>query len=235
MLDIQGLHTVYGKKIHALKGVSAQVRSGEIVCIIGNNGAGKTTLLKTVSGVLQPDKGAVRFAGEAITGQPTHRIARMGLAHVPEGRHVFPRLSVAENLEMGAYFRTERDLSKDYDHVFELFPVLGRRKAQLAGTLSGGEQQMLAMGRALMARPRLLMLDEPSMGLAPVVVDTIFDIIRRINKEGVTVLLVEQNAKRALQASSRGYVLETGEIVLEDKAETLCSDAKVRKAYLGLQ
>jgi len=234
LLSLHQVHTVYGKKIRALRGVSLDVRSGETVCIIGNNGAGKTTMLKTVSGLLKPERGSVRFEGADITGQPAHCIARRGLAHVPEGRHVFPRLTVLENLEMGAYFQNGRELSRAFEHVFALFPVLDQRKSQLAGTLSGGEQQMLAIGRALMARPMLLMLDEPSMGLAPVVVDRIFDIIRRINQEGVTVLLVEQNARRALQVASRGYVLETGNIVLEGLSETLFQDPGVQKAYLGI-
>ena len=235
LLSVHELNTYYGKKIHALKGISVDVQSGEIVCIVGNNGAGKTTLLKTISGVLKPEKGEVRFQGEPIAGLPSHAIARLGLSHVPEGRHVFPRLSVQENLDMGAYFQRHNEIARDFDHVFELFPVLGQRKNQLAGTLSGGEQQMLAMGRALMARPKLLMLDEPSMGLAPVIVDKIFDIIRRINSEGVTILLVEQNAKRALQVASRGYVLETGELVLQDKSDALLKNPEIRKAYLGIQ
>jgi len=235
LLSVEALHTYYGKKIHALKGISVEVRAGEIVCIVGNNGAGKTTLLKTISGVLKPEKGEVRFQGESIGGLPSHVIARLGLAHVPEGRHVFPRLTVQENLDMGAYFQRHKEIERDFAHVFELFPVLGQRKSQFAGTLSGGEQQMLAMGRALMARPKLLMLDEPSMGLAPVIVDKIFEIIRRINADGVTILLVEQNAKRALQVASRGYVLETGELVLQDDSEALLKNPDVRKAYLGIQ
>ena len=233
LLSVEALHTYYGKKIHALKGISVEVRAGEIVCIVGNNGAGKTTLLKTISGVLKPEKGEVRFQGESIGGLPSHVIARLGLAHVPEGRHVFPRLTVQENLDMGAYFQRHKEIERDFAHVFELFPVLGQRKSQFAGTLSGGEQQMLAMGRALMARPKLLMLDEPSMGLAPVIVDKIFEIIRRINADGVTILLVEQNAKRALQVASRGYVLETGHIALADRADALRENEQVRKTYLG--
>ncbi|MBI4060093.1 MAG: ABC transporter ATP-binding protein [Elusimicrobia bacterium] len=235
MLELEGVHAVYGKKIRALKGVSLQVRAGEVVALIGNNGAGKTTLMKTVAGLLRPEKGVVRFQGRDLPGLPPDQIMRMGLSLVPEGRRIFPRLSVMENLEMGAYSRREKDLSREYDHVFQLFPVLGKRRSQLGGTLSGGEQQMLAMGRALMAAPKLLMLDEPSMGLAPVVVDKIFEIIELIGKEGVTVFLVEQNARRALRASARAYVLETGGIVAEGDSESLLKDPAVRKAYLGLR
>ena len=234
MLELVGVHAVYGKKIRALKGVTLEVRAGEIVALIGNNGAGKTTIMKTVAGLLQPEKGAIRFQGRNLPGLPPDQIMRMGLSLVPEGRRIFPRLSVMENLEMGAYSRREKDLSREYDHVFHLFPVLGKRRSQYGGTLSGGEQQMLAMGRALMSAPKLLMLDEPSMGLAPVVVDKIFEIIELINKEGVTVFLVEQNAKRALRAAARAYVLETGEIVAAQDSEVLLKDPAVQKAYLGL-
>ncbi len=234
VLEIRELQAVYGKKIRALKGVSLEVRDGEIVALVGNNGAGKTTLLKSVAGLLKPEQGEVLFHGASLAGMPAHQVTRLGIALVPEGRRIFPRLTVMENLEMGAYFREDSDLDKDFAHVFELFPILGKRRAQLGGTLSGGEQQMLAMGRALMARPSLLMLDEPSMGLAPVVVDRIFEIIARINQEGVTIFLVEQNAKRALQAAGRGYVIETGNIVLADTTDVLLRDASVQKAYLGL-
>jgi len=234
MLSLDAVHAVYGKKIHALRGVSLEVHAGEVVALIGNNGAGKTTMMKTIAGLLKPEKGSITFQGRDLAGLPSHRIMRMGLSLVPEGRHIFPRLSVMENLQMGAFSRSEKDLSREYDHVFHLFPVLGKRRSQLGGTLSGGEQQMLAMGRALMAAPKLLMLDEPSMGLAPVVVDKIFEIIELINKEGVTVFLVEQNAKRALRASSRAYVLETGEIVTAQDTATLLKDPAVQKAYLGL-
>jgi branched-chain amino acid transport system ATP-binding protein len=234
MLELEGVHAVYGKKIRALKGISLEVRAGEIVALIGNNGAGKSTIMKTVAGLLQPEKGVVRFQGRDLPGMRPDQIMRMGLSLVPEGRRIFPRLTVMENLEMGAYSRREQDLSREYDHVFHLFPVLGKRRAQLGGTLSGGEQQMLAMGRALMAAPKLLMLDEPSMGLAPVVVDKIFEIIELINKEGVTVFLVEQNAKRALRASARAYVLETGEIAAAGESAALLKDPAVQKAYLGL-
>ena len=234
MLALDGVHAVYGKKIRALKGVSLEVRAGEVVALIGNNGAGKTTMMKTIAGLLKPEKGNILFQGRDLAGLPPHRIMRMGLSLVPEGRHIFPRLSVMENLEMGAFSRAEKDLSREYEHVFHLFPVLGKRRAQLGGTLSGGEQQMLAMGRALMAAPKLLMLDEPSMGLAPVVVDKIFEIIELSNKEGVTVLLVEQTARRALRAASRAYVLEPGEMVAARDTAALLKDAAVQKAYLGL-
>ena len=234
MLELNDVHAVYGKKIRALKGVSLTVNAGEVVALIGNNGAGKTTIMKTVAGLLQPEKGVVRFQGRDLPGMAPDQIMRMGLSLVPEGRRIFPRLTVMENLEMGAYSRREKDLTREYDHVFHLFPVLGKRRSQFGGTLSGGEQQMLAMGRALMAAPKLLMLDEPSMGLAPVVVDKIFEIIELINKEGVTVFLVEQNAKRALRASTRAYVLETGEIVAAADSATLLKDPAVQKAYLGL-
>jgi len=234
MLELDGVHAVYGKKIRALKGVSLKVFAGEVVALIGNNGAGKTTIMKTVAGLLQPEKGTVKFQGRDLPGTPPDQIMRMGLSLVPEGRRIFPRLTVMENLEMGAYSRREKDLTREYDHVFHLFPVLGKRRGQFGGTLSGGEQQMLAMGRALMAAPKLLMLDEPSMGLAPVVVDKIFEIIELINKEGVTVFLVEQNAKRALRASSRAYVLETGGIVASSNSADLMKDPAVQKAYLGL-
>jgi branched-chain amino acid transport system ATP-binding protein len=234
LLELSGVRAVYGKKICALKGVDLRVEAGEIVALIGNNGAGKTTMMKTVAGLLKPEKGTISFSGRAVAGLPSDQIARMGLALVPEGRRIFPRLSVMENLEMGAFARREPDLSKEYERVFSLFPVLGKRRSQLGGTLSGGEQQMLAMGRALMSAPKLLMLDEPSMGLAPVVVDRIFEIIELINKEGVTVLLVEQNARRALKAASRAYVLETGELSASRPSAELLRDAAVQKAYLGL-
>jgi branched-chain amino acid transport system ATP-binding protein len=235
LLELDGVHAVYGKKIRALKGVSLRVAAGEIVALIGNNGAGKTTMMKTIAGLLRPEKGTIRFQGRELAGLPSDQIMRMGLSLVPEGRRIFPRLTVMENLEMGAFSRRDKDLGREYDHVFHLFPVLGKRRGQLGGTLSGGEQQMLAMGRALMAAPKLLMLDEPSMGLAPVVVDKIFEIIHLINKEGVTVLLVEQNARRALRAAGRAYVLETGEISDSRESAALLKDPAVQKAYLGLQ
>ena len=234
VLELKDIHSVYGRKIRALKGVGLEVRAGEVVALVGNNGAGKTTMLRTIAGQLKPESGSVHFQGRRIDGLASHEIMRMGVSLVPEGRRIFPRLTVMENLEMGAYARRQKDLGPEYAHVFELFPVLGKRRGQLGGTLSGGEQQMLAMGRALMAAPKLLMLDEPSMGLAPVVVDKIFEIVSRVNQEGVTIFLVEQNAKRALQAASRAYVIETGEIVLSDKTEILLKDPSVKKAYLGL-
>ncbi len=235
LLEARDLECVYGRCIRALKGVSLRVMPGEIVALIGNNGAGKTTLMRSIAGQLPLEKGAVSFSGRPLAGLKPHEIMRLGLSLVPEGRRIFPRLTVQENLEMGAYVRKEPDLRAEYDRVFELFPVLGKRRSQLGGTLSGGEQQMLAMGRALMGRPRLLMLDEPSMGLAPVVVDRIFETIERISRDGMTVFLVEQNARRALQAASRAYVLETGRVVREAAAQALLEDAAVKKAYLGLE
>ena len=234
MLQLEAVQAVYGKKIRALKGVSLEVREGEITTLVGNNGAGKSTMLRSIAGLMTPESGRILFKGKSIAGLPSHQITRMGIALVPEGRRIFPRLTVMENLEMGAYTREERDLDKNYRYVFELFPVLDKRRTQFGGTLSGGEQQMLAIGRALMAAPKLLMLDEPSMGLAPVIVDRIFEIIARINAEGVTIFLVEQNAKRALQAAKRGYVMEIGNIVLAEATEVLLNDPSVKKAYLGL-
>ncbi|MBI4800941.1 MAG: ABC transporter ATP-binding protein [Elusimicrobia bacterium] len=234
LLEVKNVHAVYGRKIRALKGVSVELHAGEIVALIGNNGAGKTTMLKTISGILTPESGEVLYQGRRISGMEPHRIARLGIAHVPEGRHVFPRLTVMENLEMGAYCRKEASLLDEYRRIFDLFPLLGRRRAQLAGTLSGGEQQMLAMGRALMASPKLLMLDEPSMGLSPALVDKIFDIIRKINQLGTPIFLVEQNARKALQVASRGYVLETGNLALSGSASNLLHNKAVRHAYLGI-
>lgn len=231
MLDIRDIHTYYGH-IHALKGVSIQVNQGEVVTLIGSNGAGKSTTLKTISGLLQPASGEITLNGKRISGTPAHEIVAMGIVQSPEGRRVFPRMTVLENLEMGAFSKGSVD-SADLDRVFELFPRLKERIAQKAGTLSGGEQQMLAIGRAMMARPKLLMLDEPSMGLAPQVVERVFEVIEEINSEGVPVLLVEQNAQMALQTSNRGYVIETGEIVLDDDAKRLLGNDQVRKAYLG--
>ena len=234
LLEVKALHTVYGKKIRALKGVSVELYAGEIVALIGNNGAGKTTMLKTISGILKPESGEVLYEGRRISGLEPHSIARLGIAHVPEGRHFFPRLTVMENLEMGAYCRKEASLPEEYSRIFGLFPVLGERRTQLAGTLSGGEQQMLAMGRALMSSPKVLMLDEPSMGLAPLLVDIIFDIIRKINQSGTPIFLVEQNARKALQVASRGYVLETGNLALSGSASSLLLNEQVRHAYLGI-
>ncbi len=232
MLEVQDLHVYYGE-IHALKGISFQVTEGEIVTLLGNNGAGKTTTLKTLSGLLAPRTGEVFLDGAPLVGAPPHGIVRKGITHVPEGRRIFNRLTVEENLEMGAYTRSDRDIGRDMERVFAIFARLKERRTQVAGTLSGGEQQMLAIGRALMAKPRLLLLDEPSMGLAPVLVEQIFETIRTINAQGVTVLLVEQNAAMALSIAGRGYVLETGRIALEGRAAELAGNAEVRRAYLG--
>jgi branched-chain amino acid transport system ATP-binding protein len=231
LLDVDQIEVRYGT-IAALKGISFTVHDGEIVALLGANGAGKTTTQKTVSGMLRPALGAITFDGKRIEGIPAHELIRLGICHVPEGRHVFPRMTVAENLDMGA-FRFKSVDRADLDRVFELFPRLKERIKQQAGTLSGGEQQMLAIGRALMGKPRLLLLDEPSMGLAPLIVAQIFDIIREINSSGVTVLLVEQNAAQALSLANRGYVLETGEIVLEGTGQELLADDRIRAAYLG--
>ncbi len=231
MLDVSDLHTYYGQ-IHALKGISLSVAEGEIVTLIGSNGAGKSTTLKTISGLLSPRTGDVKLKGQTISGMPAHRVAAMGIAQSPEGRRVFPRMSVIENLEMGAFVHGKADQA-DLARVFDLFPRLKERSSQKAGTMSGGEQQMLAIGRALMARPVVLLLDEPSMGLAPILVETIFGIVKDINAQGTTVLLVEQNALMALAIAHRGYVLQTGEIVLADSAANLAQNEMVRKAYLG--
>lgn len=231
LLVVDDIEVRYGN-IRALKGVSFEVAEGEIVALLGANGAGKTTTQKTVSGMLRPSLGGIIYDGQRIDGIPAHDLIRLGICHVPEGRHVFPRMTVAENLEMGA-FRFKTVDQKDLDHVLELFPRLRERYKQQAGTLSGGEQQMLAIGRGLMGKPRLLLLDEPSMGLAPLVVAQIFDIIHQVNREGVTVLLVEQNAAQALSLAHRGYVLETGEIVLSGTGGELLADDRVRAAYLG--
>lgn len=235
LLEVNNVHTYYGK-IHALKGISLTVDEGEVVCLIGGNGAGKTTTLRTISGLLNPRQGSITFRGENLAIYPAHNLISKGIAMVPEGRGVFAKLTVTENLELGAYYRNDKEgIQKDIQYVFSLFPRLKERHKQLAGTMSGGEQQMLAMGRALMSRPRLLLLDEPSMGLAPVLVETIFDIIKTINKEGVTILLVEQNAHMALQVGHRGYVLQTGEIVISDSAKALQQNPTVQKAYLGIE
>jgi branched-chain amino acid transport system ATP-binding protein len=233
LLDVKDIHVFYGS-IEAVKGMSFHVNRGEIVCLIGANGAGKTTTLRTISGLLRPSEGAIFYEGQRIDLVPAHDIVGLGVAQSPEGRRIFPRMSVRENLDMGAFIR--RDAAgqrEDLDRIMELFPILRERARQAAGTLSGGEQQMLAMGRALMARPKLLLLDEPSMGLAPIVVQTIFDTIRDINAQGTTILLVEQNAAQALSLAHRGYVIETGKIVLEDEASALLENEQVRKAYLG--
>jgi len=232
ILELEDVHVRYGN-IEAVKGISLSVEEGEIVTLIGGNGAGKTTTLKTISGVRRPDPGTVSFRGERIDRLLPHEIVTRGVCQAPEGRKIFPRMTVKENLEMGAYARKGEDLSGDFDRVLTLFPVLKDRLAQAGGTLSGGEQQMLAIGRALMASPKLLLLDEPSMGLAPKLVERIFEIIREINSQGTPILLVEQNAQMALQTAHRGYVIETGEIVLHDKASVLLGSDRVRKAYLG--
>ena len=231
LLELEDVQVKYGAVI-ALKGITLHVDEGEIVTLLGANGAGKTTTLRTISGLLRPSAGRLLFEGRPIDELPAHEVLGIGIGHVPEGRRVFPRMSVLENLEMGAYqFRGGN--KQVIDRVFELFPVLAERKSQDGGTLSGGEQQMLAIGRALMSRPRLLLLDEPSMGLAPMIVAKIFEIIAEINADGTTVLLVEQNAAQALKLAGRGYVLETGSIVMHDDATTLLSDDRVRAAYLG--
>jgi branched-chain amino acid transport system ATP-binding protein len=232
VLKVEALDVGYGE-IRALKGVGLEVGRGEIVTILGNNGAGKTTTLKTISGLLHPTAGTITLESELLVGVPPHEIVSKGVAHVPEGRRIFNRLTVRENLTMGAYLRSDARIVADLDRVFALFPRLAERLTQVAGTLSGGEQQMLAIGRALMANPRLLLLDEPSMGLAPVLVEQIFDTITDINRQGMTILLVEQNAAMALSIAHRGYVLETGSIALEGTAAELSDNADVRRAYLG--
>jgi branched-chain amino acid transport system ATP-binding protein len=233
ILSVDDVHTYYGT-IHALKGVSLDVREGEIVTLIGANGAGKSTTLRSINGLNHPREGRIRFEGRDITEESPHDVVKMGISQSPEGRRLFPRMSVSENLEMGAYQRTDRqNLREDTDRVYSLFPRLAERRNQKAGTLSGGEQQMCAIGRALMARPKLLMLDEPSMGLAPIFVEKIFEIIREINEQGTPILLVEQNALMALETANRGYVMETGTIALADDAKALRENEQVRKTYLG--
>ena len=233
ILNVENLHTYYGN-IHALKGVSLDVNQGEIVTLIGSNGAGKSTMLNTICGILKCREGNIQLQGQPIQNTTPHKIVRQGLSQVPEGRKIFTRLTVTENLEMGAFLRNDPgQIKKDMEESFLLFPRLKERRNQIAGTLSGGEQQMLAMGRALMARPNILLLDEPSMGLAPIFVETIFDTIRDINRKGTTILLVEQNALMAFQIASRGYVIQTGAIVLEDTAQNLEKNEMVRDLYLG--
>lgn len=234
LLKVENIHSYYGN-IHALKGLSLSVKQGEIVTLIGSNGAGKSTTLNTISGILSAKKGDILFEGTRIDELPAHVIVRKGISQVPEGRKIFSRLTVSENLEMGAFIRKSTgEIRHDMAAVFELFPRLLERRDQVAGTLSGGEQQMLAIGRALMARPRLLLLDEPSMGLSPILVEAIFDNIRDINRRGTAIMLVEQNALMAFQIASRGYVIQSGNIVMEDKAENLQKDEMVRKLYLGV-
>jgi branched-chain amino acid transport system ATP-binding protein len=233
MLTLRSLQTSYGP-IKALRGIDIEVSNGEIVCLLGSNGAGKTTTLMTVSGILRPDKGDIIFEGESLTAMPPSEIVRKGICHVPEGRRIFPKLTVHDNLEMGAYSAPSSDLNRNFEKVFAVFPILKERARQMGGTLSGGEQQMLAIGRSLMSNPRMLLLDEPSLGLAPIMVSRIFKIIQDINREGITVLLVEQNARAALQLSHRGYVLETGTIQLSGTGEELLGNEDVKKAYLGV-
>jgi branched-chain amino acid transport system ATP-binding protein len=234
LLQLDGVHVHYGA-IHALHGVSLEVEEGSIVTLIGSNGAGKSTTLRAISGLVKPSAGSIRYAGQSIVGVPAHRIVRLGISQAPEGRGIFSNLTVDENLEVGAYIRSDKaGIAQDRDAALDLFPRLRERLQQKAGTLSGGEQQMLAIARALLARPRLLLLDEPSLGLAPQVVATIFQILRDINARGTTILLVEQNAHKALEVAHRGYVLEVGEVVLADAADVLAASDEVRKAYLGV-
>jgi branched-chain amino acid transport system ATP-binding protein len=233
ILKLEDVHTYYGS-IHALKGVSLEVDEGEIVTLIGANGAGKSTTLRSINGLNHPRKGTITFQGDDITSEAPHKIVKNGIAQAPEGRKLFPRMTVVENLEMGAFQRSDRQgIKEDLDHVFTLFPRLAERKTQKAGTMSGGEQQMCAIGRAMMARPKLLLLDEPSMGLAPVLVERIFETLVEINNEGTPILLVEQNALMALEVAKRGYVLETGRVAIADDAKSLRENEQVRKTYLG--
>jgi len=232
MLKVDGLHVYYGS-IHAIKGVSFEVNEGEIVTLIGANGAGKSTTLNTIAGLMKPRQGTVTFEGKVISGMSANRIVPLGMALCPEGRRIFQNMTVRENLEMGGYTRSNEETAKTVEEVFERFPRLKERRRQIAGTLSGGEQQMLAMSRAMMSHPKLMMLDEPSMGLAPILVDQIFDIIRELHASGTTILLVEQNARKALQIADRAYVLETGAITLSGTGEELSRSDEVRKAYLG--
>ena len=233
MLEVKDLQVYYGV-IQAIKGISFNVNEGEIIALIGANGAGKTTILHTITGLISPKQGEIIYDGTDLRKAPAHKIVSMGLAHVPEGRRVFSQLTVYENLLMGSYTRSDKnEISDTLQHVFKRFPRLEERRGQMAGTLSGGEQQMLAMGRALMSKPKIILMDEPSMGLSPILVEEVFDIIKSINKSGTTVLLVEQNAKKALSIAHRAYVLETGKIVLEGDAKELMNDESVKKAYLG--
>ena len=232
LLEVDDIHTYYGN-IHALKGVSLAVEEGEIVTLIGANGAGKSTTLRSISGLTPPRRGSVRFDGQEIAETPPQDIVRLGISQSPEGRHCFQRMTVRENLDLGAYLRRDTNVNDDMDRVFDLFPRLKEREKQKAGTMSGGEQQMLAIGRALMANPKLLLLDEPSMGIAPILVERIYETIAEINKQGTTILLVEQNANFALGVSKRGYVLETGQVALDDASESLRDNPEVQRAYLG--
>ncbi len=235
ILTVSDIHTYYGA-IHALKGVSLEVREGEVVTLIGANGAGKSTTLRSINGLNHPREGKITFQGRDITSAPPHQVVKMGIAQSPEGRRLFPHMTVLENLQMGAFQRDDRqNFQEDLDRAYQLFPRLAERKTQKAGTLSGGEQQMVAMGRALMARPKLLLLDEPSMGLAPIFVERIFEIVVEINKQGTPILLVEQNALMALEVANRGYVMEVGSIALTDDAKALSENERVQKAYLGIE
>ena len=233
LLELKDVNTYYGA-VHALRGVSLKVEEGEIVTLIGSNGAGKTTTLRTISGLERARSGSITLNGQSIESLPPHQIVALGISHAPEGRRVFARMSVRENLEMGAFLRRGADVEKDFQKVFELFPRLKEREFQAAGTMSGGEQQMLAIGRALMAQPKILLLDEPSMGLAPILVEQIFDIVKEINQRGTAVLLVEQNAMMALGIANRGYILQIGEVTLEDDCKKLALNPKVKEAYLGV-
>jgi branched-chain amino acid transport system ATP-binding protein len=232
LLEVEDIHTFYGS-IEALKGISLEVHEGEVVTLIGSNGAGKSTTLRSISGLSPPRTGSIRYRGQEIATMPAQEIVGLGISQSPEGRRCFQRMTVRENLELGAYLRRDANITEDLDRVFSLFPRLQERERQKAGTMSGGEQQMLAMGRALMANPTLLMLDEPSMGLAPILVDRIYETVAEINKQGTTILLVEQNANYALDVSSRGYVLETGRVALSNDSQALRDDPEVQKAYLG--
>ncbi|MFI8388099.1 ABC transporter ATP-binding protein [Streptomyces sp. NPDC085540] len=233
LLKVEDLKVAYGK-IEAVKGISFEVNEGEIVCLVGTNGAGKTTTLRTLSGLIKPKSGSVTFDGQPLTAVPAHKIVSLGLAHSPEGRHIFPRLTIAENLQLGAFLRTDKDgIEQDVQRAYEMFPILGERRKQAAGTLSGGEQQMLAMGRALMSRPKLLMLDEPSMGLSPLMMQKIMATIKELKASGMTILLVEQNAQAALSLSDSAHVMEIGKIVLSGTGRDLLHNEDVRKAYLG--
>ncbi|MET8682308.1 ABC transporter ATP-binding protein [Streptomyces sp. NPDC004647] len=233
LLEVEDLRVAYGK-IEAVKGISFSVEAGQVVTLIGTNGAGKTTTLRTLSGLLKPLGGSIRFEGKPLTGVPAHKVVALGLAHSPEGRHIFPRLTIAENLQLGAFLRNDGEgIRKDIQKAYDLFPILGERRNQAAGTLSGGEQQMLAMGRALMSRPKLLMLDEPSMGLSPIMMQKIMQTISELKSQGTTILLVEQNAQAALSLADHGHVMEIGKIVLSGTGENLLHDESVRKAYLG--
>ncbi|MFD7131451.1 ABC transporter ATP-binding protein [Streptomyces sp. NPDC059894] len=233
LLEVEDLRVAYGK-IEAVKGISFTVDAGEVVTLIGTNGAGKTTTLRTLSGLLQPLSGEIRFEGRSLRKVPAHKVVALGLAHSPEGRHIFPRMTIEDNLRLGAYLRTDKDgIEKDIQRAYDLFPILGERRKQAAGTLSGGEQQMLAMGRALMSRPKLLMLDEPSMGLSPIMMQKIMATIQELKSQGTTILLIEQNAQAALSLADHGHVMEVGKIVLSGSGQDLLHDESVRKAYLG--